>query len=956
MFTDPDRVAVKALGPERAPGVRVHPRRRHRRGRRRGVDARRRGGPSPTPSPRRRRGARRTSRSSATPARSTGRRRSADACRARSRSPTCRSSRSSTTSCAALAGPGRAVVAAPPGAGKTTVVPLAAARRAVARRPAHRHARTAPPGDACRGPADGRPHRHDGRRPRRLPDPRRAPHRRRRRGSRSLTEGVLTRRLQQDPELPGVGLVIFDEVHERNLTTDLGLAFTLDAAATLRPDLRIAAMSATADTALFARLLATDGRAGAVVESAGRHVPRRRPLGARGRATTGWSRRDGERDPAGAARRGRRRAGVPARHRRDLPARRPARRRPRTGRRRPPPGRRAGAGGAGPGPGAVAARPAAGRAGDRHRRDVADRRGRARRRRQRAGPGAALRPGHRHDAADDGVDQPRLGRPAGRPGRAGRARRRPTGCGAAWSTAHARPTAPPRSPRSTSPGFVLELAAWGTPAEQLSFVDAPPAKARRQAVELLTDLGALDDAGAITAARPVDGRPAGPPAPGPHDRRPPRLAGVRRRRPRRGARRAARPHAIACRPTSPCASPSCAATCATTAPTGGPSTGSASGRPTSPGGPGCASTPTPSTPTTPARRCSSGSPTASPARRRPGQFQLRNGTGAWVADDDPLATAPRSSSPPTSTASASNARIRLGAAVDAGEIAALLAGVVEDRRLEWDDGADDLVERVERRLDALRLGEERRRPAPGEATTAALVARVRTTKLAVLPWTPATSQLRARMAFLRADVRRRVAGRVRRRPARHARRVAGAVPRRRHRPRRPRPPRPRRAAALDAAVAARCRPRRAGAADVDAADRAGGGDRLRRGAPDRVRAGAGRVRRAGSTRRSPAAACRSRCRCSPPPTARSRSRPTCPGFWTGSWAAVRKDLAGRYPKHRWPRGPRPRAPRPPQALTLIPIRVFACRSECRACERPAEHSCRETLRMRRHVLGCEQLG
>ena len=49
--------------------------------------------------------------------------------------------------------------------------------------------------------------------------------------------------------------MIFDEVHERNLTTDLGLAFTLDAAATLRPDLRIVAMSATADAATFARLL-----------------------------------------------------------------------------------------------------------------------------------------------------------------------------------------------------------------------------------------------------------------------------------------------------------------------------------------------------------------------------------------------------------------------------------------------------------------------------------------------------------------------------------------------------------------------------------------------------------------------------------------------------------------------------------------------------------------------------
>ena len=85
---------------------------------------------------------------------------------------------------------------------------------------------------------------------------------------------MLTRRLQHDPELPGVAAVIFDEVHERNLTTDLGLALTLDVAATLRPDLRILAMSATADTARFARLLATDGDdAAPIIAVAGRAHP-----------------------------------------------------------------------------------------------------------------------------------------------------------------------------------------------------------------------------------------------------------------------------------------------------------------------------------------------------------------------------------------------------------------------------------------------------------------------------------------------------------------------------------------------------------------------------------------------------------------------------------------------------------------------------------------------------------
>ena len=70
-----------------------------------------------------------------------------------------------------------------------------------------------------------------------------------------VTEGILTRRLQHDPELPGVGLVVFDEVHERNLTTDLGLALTLDAARRCARTCASLAMSATADTAMFARLL-----------------------------------------------------------------------------------------------------------------------------------------------------------------------------------------------------------------------------------------------------------------------------------------------------------------------------------------------------------------------------------------------------------------------------------------------------------------------------------------------------------------------------------------------------------------------------------------------------------------------------------------------------------------------------------------------------------------------------
>ncbi len=70
-----------------------------------------------------------------------------------------------------------------------------------------------------------------------------------------VTEGLLTRRLQADPELPGVGLVIFDEFHERSLDADLALALALDARENLNPALRLLVMSATLDTQRVAALL-----------------------------------------------------------------------------------------------------------------------------------------------------------------------------------------------------------------------------------------------------------------------------------------------------------------------------------------------------------------------------------------------------------------------------------------------------------------------------------------------------------------------------------------------------------------------------------------------------------------------------------------------------------------------------------------------------------------------------
>ena len=80
-----------------------------------------------------------------------------------------------------------------------------------------------------------------------------------------VTEGLLVRRLLSDPTLDGVGCVIFDEVHERGLDADLAMAFCLDLQRSLRPELRLLAMSATADGAALSRRLEAP-----VIESAGR--------------------------------------------------------------------------------------------------------------------------------------------------------------------------------------------------------------------------------------------------------------------------------------------------------------------------------------------------------------------------------------------------------------------------------------------------------------------------------------------------------------------------------------------------------------------------------------------------------------------------------------------------------------------------------------------------------------
>src|SRR5579862_1472331 len=89
-----------------------------------------------------------------------------------------------------------------------------------------------------------------------------------------VTEGVFARRILGDPSLDGVAAVLFDEFHERSLDTDLGLALARDVQTSLREDLRLLVMSATLDGARIGKLLG-DARLGVapLIESEGRAFP-----------------------------------------------------------------------------------------------------------------------------------------------------------------------------------------------------------------------------------------------------------------------------------------------------------------------------------------------------------------------------------------------------------------------------------------------------------------------------------------------------------------------------------------------------------------------------------------------------------------------------------------------------------------------------------------------------------
>ncbi|MEM1056986.1 MAG: ATP-dependent helicase HrpB [Bacteroidota bacterium] len=164
---------------------------------------------------------------------------------------------------------GVAVLQAPPGAGKTTRVPPAVlpevdgrvivleprrlAARAAARRMAQERGESVGQTVGVRVRGESRVSRQT--------------------RIEVVTEGILTRMLLDDPSLEGIGAVVFDEVHERSLPGDLGLALALQARELLRPDLWLLAMSATLDGERFAALLADEAGPAPVISAEGRTFP-----------------------------------------------------------------------------------------------------------------------------------------------------------------------------------------------------------------------------------------------------------------------------------------------------------------------------------------------------------------------------------------------------------------------------------------------------------------------------------------------------------------------------------------------------------------------------------------------------------------------------------------------------------------------------------------------------------
>jgi ATP-dependent helicase HrpB len=638
---------------------------------------------------------------------------------------------------AALATGTRAVLVAPPGAGKTTRVPLdllaapwrgdgrillLEPRRIAARAAADRMARTL--GEQL-GERVGL---------------------RVRLGSRIgpltrievVTEGVFTRMILGDPELTGISAVIFDEFHERSLDADLGLALALDAQSGLRDDLRLLVMSATLDGARVASLLGD----APVVESAGRAFP----------VTTRYVGRDAslrlEEDVADVVRRALMEEQGSALV--FLPGQAEIRRTAERLRDRLDPSVLVVElhGGLDPRDQDRAVEPPpAGRRKVVLATSIAETSLTIQGVRLVVDCGLARVPVFEPSTGLTRLHTVRASRAAAdqRRGRAGRTE--PGVCYRMWEEAAEGgfpAFQPPEMLSADLTGLVLDLATWGvTQADALPWLDAPPRPAWTEAVKLLRDLRALDEDGRITPrGRRIRDLPL-----------PPRLSAMVLDAAGHGAAERAALLALLL----------------TERGLGGDGTdlghrldvlgrdrsGRANdGRRLAAGWAAQARTQEAAAP--PAKPLSVGGLLAlaypdrvAQARGAAGTFRLANGRAASLEPGDPLA---RESFLAIAdiTGSAGAARIRLAAPIEAGELDRLFGGMIAEREeMAFDAAAAAVRLRAVRRLGALVLAEHAR-PAPRDEAAARMLAEgIGRLGLHRLPWTKPILQWRERVGFLR---------------------------------------------------------------------------------------------------------------------------------------------------------------------------------------------------------------
>jgi ATP-dependent helicase HrpB len=713
-----------------------------------------------------------------------------------------------------------------------------------------------------------------------------------------VTEGVLTRRLQQDPELPGVALVIFDEVHERNVPTDIGLAFALDARDTVRPDLRVLAMSATPDVA---KLTAVLGDA-PTIESVGRSFPvelRWLPMmkGTRVEQAMGEAVLRALKEEPGDVLVFLPGIGEIRRVEQFL-----------VDRVTPDVDVRLLAGALSLAEQDMALMPSP---GGRRRvvlsTDIAESSLTVSGVRIVVDAGLARVP--RHDLGSGMTRLTTISTSrASADQRAGRAGRTEPGIAyRLWSKlehATRRAHLEAEITQVDLAGVALELATWGTPISDLRFIDQPPSRALQQAHELLRRLGALDDDNRPTSTgRTMLGLPLHPrlahmvvASPtgdrslacliaailderdvlrGRADELPADLAlrvrvvcghDYHDRADRRDvARIRDRAGDIARRSGvhvdfDDIASERTGATLALAFPD-----------------------------------------RVAVRRRQPGQFQMRTGAGAWVAATDALAEE-RFIVAADLDGNRSSARVRIGAGIEPAELISALGDDVERQHvLVWDKQRDDLVSHETVRLGSMLLDEQFRPAAPGDETVAALLERVRATRLGALNWSDRAQQLRRRLAFAATN-------------------LGGDWPRVDDKTL---------LASLEDWLAPFLQ-RATNRADLAGADVEmvlstmlswDAQTQLASMVPTTLTTASGRPVVIDYQRDNPTVSVRVQdmfgtldhptigngtpltIELLSPANRPIQITSDLPGFWSGSWAMVRKELAGRYPKHHWPTDP-----------------------------------------------------